>query len=412
MAPHVESPVDHGGSDRRLIRRGPPTPARLRRADRVRRLVRDRRRSRRRRVGRNRTTIVALGVGAVVVAVVVVGSIAHVGPASVPFQGSVARGFATLATPIARSSNATGADLASTMSGVAATTRDALFTSLDQAAADASDQSHQMAAAGSPPTAAGTSQGCVTAMAGRAQGSADVRDGIEGVLGGPTGTSATADDEPSAVRLLEAAGSDFARADAAWAACRTALRRQASGARVPESAWVSDQSAWATVAVQGYVAGLVGLPGLAPAPDLVIVTLTTVPSALVSGPGPGVLPPSASLVLVVVVSNHGNVDEPRVRVAAEASAVGGGPAPGPAVGTRVDVAVGQSQAVTLPAISVRPGGTYAVTVTASGESGGPSPVATLTVAISSPPATTTTTVVVPTTTTVVERTTTTTRRAQ
>jgi len=348
----------------------------------------------------------------VVVVVVAIGSIAHVGPASVPFQRSVARGFATLATPIAGSSNATGADLASAMSGVSATTRGALFTSLDQAAADASDQSRQMAAAGSPPTAGGTSQGCVTAMASRARGSADVREAIEGVLGGPTGTSATADDEPSAVRLLEAAASDFGQADSAWAACRTALRRQAGAARVPVSVWESDPSIWAPTAIREYVAGIVGLPDLVPAADLVIVTLTTVPSALVSGPGPGVLPPSAGLVLVVVVSNRGNVDEPGVRVAAVASAVGGGPVPGPAVRTSVDVAVGQSRAVTLPAITVRPGGTYAVTVTATGEAGGPSPVATLTVAISSPPATTTTTLSVPTTTTAVARTTTTTRRAQ
>jgi len=315
--------------------------------------------------------------------VLVVGSIASIGPASVPFQRTVARGFAELATPVALSSNATGAALASTLQSVATTTRTALFAALDRAAGEAAGEASQMAAAGSPPAAGGASESCVAAMADRDRGAADVRDGIEGVLGGSTGTSATADDQPTALRLLTMARTLFGDSDIRWAACRDALLLQAHRARVPVSVWVQGPS-WGAGELTDLVEVLVGLSGLRPASDLAIVAVATVPPAVMGPSGPSVLPPSSSLVLAVVLANKGNVDELGVRVSAGATVVGPGPAPGRGVVRTVDIDSGESLAVTLPAISVGPGGTYAVTITASDVAGGPSSSTSLTVSISAP----------------------------
>jgi hypothetical protein len=373
-------------------------------------------------MGRETTRVVALAAGAALVVVLVVGSVANIGPASAPFHRTLAQGFAALATPIAARSNATGAELAATMSGVASTTRPLLFSALDRLAADAADESRQMDAAGSPPVVGGASQGCLSALTARAAGTAEVRDALEGYLGGPTGTSATAGDQPSALRLLGAAGTAMAGSDASWAACRAALLHQARGARVPKSVWVGDPATWDPGALGAFVSAVGRIRVLAAAPHLAVVALTTVPPVVVGGPGPGVLAPvfstgcgcwTGSLVLRVVVANQGNVDEQGVRVAAGAATVGPGAPPGAAVGTTISVPVGLSQAVDLPPIAVKPGGTYTVLVTASDTAGGAPASATVTVTVAVPPPTTTTTTTAPprSTTTVPGRTTTTTRHA-
>ncbi|HYA69229.1 MAG TPA: hypothetical protein VED63_10895 [Acidimicrobiales bacterium] len=357
-------------------------------------MVRDRRRSRRRRAGgRSRTRVAAGVVGAAAGVVLLVGSIASIGPASVPFQRTIASGFAELATPIARASTATGARLAATLAATASSTRPALFAALDESVADAAGEASQMAAAGTPPAAAGSSGGCVAALWDRARGAAETRDGIEGVLGGPTATSARADDQPTALRTLSTAGALFAESDTLWEGCRVALRHQTKLARVPISVWVVDPAFWETAVLQGFVEALVGLPGLAPAPHLAISALTTAPPAVGPAGAPGVLPPSSSLVVVVVLSNTGNVDERGIRVEAAASAIGAGPPPGRGVTRIVDVEHGKSLVVTLPGISIRPGGTFDVVVTAVDAAGGVSPSASLTVEISPPPTTTTPTTV-------------------
>ena len=381
-------------------------------------MVRDRRRSRRRRaVGREVRHVVVVGAAAAVVVVLAAGAVASVGPASVTFHRTLAAGFAALASPIAVRSDATGTELQAATAGVGATTRPALFAALDRLATDAADEAGQMDAAGSPPTAGGASRGCVAAMDARATATATIRDALEGLLGGPTGTGGAAGDQPSAVRALTGAGSLLVGADSSWAACRSALRAQSGAARMPASAWVPDAAAWATDAVTAYVATFAVLPGLAPAPALAITVVTPVPAPVVNGPGPGVVPTTSSLVLHVVVSNNGNVDEAGMRVSATATPLGSPAGAGATSvqGPALDVASGQAATVTLPGLGVQAGRTYAVTVTALDASGAGRASDAFTIMVAAPPPTTTTTTTTTaparTTTTVPGRTTTTVRHA-
>ena len=348
-------------------------------------------------------------VGAILV--LVVGVAASVGPASATYHHTLAGGFASMASPIATRSNATGAALQQTMSASGQSTRPTLFGDLDRIAADAADQARQMDAAASPPPAGGASTGCVRAMDERAVAAASIRDALEAVLGGRTGTGAAAGDQPTAVRALQSAASRLAAADAAWETCQGALASQSRAARVPASTWVADARFWSPADLSGFVAAFMVQRALAPAPRLALTALTTVPAPVTGTPGPGVVPPTSSLVVRVVVSNTGNVDQAGVRVSATAAA------PGVAASSSsasVDVAAGQSVAVTLPPMGVTPGGTYAVSTTAVDAAGAARSSAATTVSVATPPPTTTTTTTTPartTTTTAPGRTTTTTRHA-
>jgi hypothetical protein len=375
-------------------------------------MPRDRRRSRRRRhSGLDLVRLLALLAGVALVVVLVVGSLASVGPASATFHRTLAQGFATLATPLAASSNATGAELFATLDDVGSLSRPDLFSRLDAAASDAAAQARAMAEAGSPAVPGGASAGCVRAMADRAAAVTALRDGIEQVLGGRTGSSGTAGDQPSALRLVVPAGARIAAADAEWAACRGALTARWRGARVPQSVWVTGTGAGAADAgaMTALVATVLGSRALEARPALAITNLTTDPSPVVSGPGPGVVPPTMTLVAHLLVVNTGNVDVAGVRVTGTLTGPGAG---GPGTSSAVDVAAGRSVAVTLPPLGVRPGATYSLSVVGVDASGAQRASATTVLAVAAPPPTTTTTVPPRTTTTTAPgRTTTTTRHA-
>jgi hypothetical protein len=353
-------------------------------------MPRDRHRPRRRSAwGRDLPRLVAFAVTAALVVTVAVGAVAYVGTASAGYHRTLSRGFTTLAAPLAARSDGTGVALAYTLAGMWSTTRPALFSALDSNAAAAAREHRDVQAAASPPAPGGASVGCVDALAMRAEGTIDVQQGIEGILGGRTGTSATAGDQPTAVRLLEHAGALFVRSDASWERCRHAVSGINGGPRLPRSTWVSDPTGWLPQTLVGVVAALVQVDALRAAPRLVIGPIATSPALVLTGGAPGVVPSTSTLVLHVVVADQGNVDEHGVRVTARALPVSSSSGSAGASSAPVDVVAGSSVAVSLPPIAVAPGVTYTVDVTAGDTAGGAPASALITLAVATPPPTTT-----------------------
>jgi len=341
-------------------------------------MVGQRRRLRRRRAPTRRLApILALAGVTAVVVVLAVATVSQITPASRSYRRTVDRGFAALASPLVAQSNSAASVLATLLAKAPGMQRTTLFSDLDALASSSGASARQFVAITPPAPVAARSADCTRAFDARASAAAELRSALEGVLGGSTGTGDRAGDEAAAAGAMQSAGAALQTGDSYWAVCRASLRRAAGGARLARSRWVSDKSAWTAVALSDFVAAVTASPTLAAAHHLSIVNTLLEPAPL-QGPAGTVLVPSTTALRVrLVLADKGNVDEHGVEVTASltasgapsgAGAKGDGSSGAPSsVSARspLDIAAGTSVGLALPAISVAPGLSYTLQVTAT-----------------------------------------------
>jgi hypothetical protein len=334
---------------------------------------------------------------ALVVVVIVVGSVAQIGRASGPDRRTVDRSFAALAAPIVMESNASGATLNRLLARGPSLDRATFFSDLASVDSGAREEDSAVRALTPPSPAGSVADQCTSTMDDRAHAAARLAAALGRLLGGPRGVGGG--DEASTARALEGAGTELRAADASWAACRRALRRGPGSARLPASVWVTRAGLWQAAAVGPFVASLLGSGSLAPLHHLTLLTITTRPGAVPGGAGVRVVPATTKLRLQIVVADSGNVDERKVTVVVTAVPVGNAPQP-PPVRLTTRIRAGTSVAVTTAPLRVRPGTSYGLDVNATPGTTGAAVTATVSLRVSLVPPTTTTTTTPSSTTTV------------
>ena len=349
--------------------------------------------------------VVAPGIVAAAVVVIVVGAVARIGPASGPDRRTVNRSFAALVAPIVVQSNATGVTLNQLLAHGPTLERTSFFSDLASIASDAGEAARRLAAVTPPEPTDGAAASCGTAMDDRAHVTAQVRAALEGLLGGSDGRGGG--NEASAARTLGSAGVALESADAAWSACRRSLKRAPGSARLPASTWVTDRGVWGDTAVGPFVASLVGSPSLVAVHRIAVVTVTTTPAAVPGGSGQSVVPATSSVLVQVVVADRGNVDEPGVKVVVTAVPQGSLVPARPPVQVTTSIGAGTSVALSLAPLRVRVGTSYVLDVTATPLAPGASVTASIALRVALPTPTSTTTTTTTTTTTPAKSTTTT-----
>jgi len=329
------------------------------------------RRLRRRRAITRRLTVVlaAAGLSAIIV-VLAVGAVSQISPASSSYNRTVDRGFVALATPLVAQSNSSGTLLATLLRQGPGLDRGSFFSDLDSLASQTEQQVTQLQQISPPSPALGRGSDCDKAFADRARAASSLRAALEGVLGGPTGVANGAGDQASTVSAMQAVGSSLVSDDALWAQCRSSVRKGPGSARLPVSTWVQDPSSWAPSAISDFVAAIVGSPTLVATHALTISDAVTTPAGSHGASGLGV-PATTSLGVQVVLVDTGNVDETSVGVVASLTASGaqgavGTFSPGPVSPRgRVDVSAGRSIALNFPSLTVSPGASYNLRVSAT-----------------------------------------------
>ncbi|MHB1504137.1 MAG: hypothetical protein ACYCTL_08500 [Acidimicrobiales bacterium] len=312
--------------------------------------------------------LVAGMAAAVLVVVAGAGIVRQIGPQSGPFRRNVDRSFAVLAAPLARSSSASGRTLGSMMAGAAGMSRAELTGTLRLLVSQTSSVDQAMATL-VPPAPAGGDAECEGAMAKRASAMVRIETAIEGLLGGPTGTSRSS--QSSAVAGLLSAGSLLTGSDRMWAACRHQLWVGPGSARLPGSRWVTDPSLWTVGGLSALATQIASSPSLAPVDRLVLrATALTPPPVSIDPAGAAVMPPTGSVLVRVVVADTGNVQQESVTLTAGiATAASGAPAPSSMVRSFAgNVDPGGSVAVVFPALHL--GKATAVTLVVRATSAG------------------------------------------
>jgi hypothetical protein len=348
------------------------------------------------------------------VAVVVIGSISKISSQSSAYRTSTDSGYGALASRVVDDSNETGGQLASLMARApglpnqqapyVAAARTEVQQGLDQAVL-ASEQEADDAADLVPPDPLGNVSGqLVKVMDDRATAVSDLRTAVDQrlgmaplpVAGAPSGSSAPATvplvSIDQAGRSMTAAGALLQHADAEYASLLASIRHQRLAIRLPTSVWVptaDSKSPLSPSSLGNAASTLSASAALAPFHQLLISALGLTPPAIATGgtgiigescsapfavsPAPGsaptILPPTNQLAVEVTVTNCGTVTETGVAVTetlAPADAPGTASPPAGARGgkqvTKVSVRSGGSAAVTLSPITVASGHTYLLTV--------------------------------------------------
>lgn len=354
---------------------------------------------------------------AVLVAVVVVGSIAEISAQSAPERLMIDRAYAKLASRVVAASNRTGAALASLLAGAPSlpngllpyTARAQIQQGLDAAVAASSAESVD-AVALAPPTPSGDFAPRFTTVLGQRSAAASaVRGAIDGLLGmaplpvAGAPAASTAPPPPAvspgqASQRLAAAGTLLQQADRGYASLASDLRRgKISGAgRIDllPSAWVAGTASPLAPAQLGALpAALEASAALVPFHQLVITAVGLSPAALpsatpndpagsgligvscgspasvVPGATPTVLPPTGSVAALVTVTNCGTVAESGIAVTGTLALADPPGTPAPPPGARgsstrsvVSLLSGRSRALVLPALRVAGGHLYTLTI--------------------------------------------------
>jgi hypothetical protein len=304
-----------------------------------------------------------------VVAVLVIGTVSQISPASSSYRRTVDRSYAVLAAPLLASSDSYGTDLGTLLHAGPGFDRAKFFAELDTLASSSETLARQFNAITPPVPAVAAGSDCTRSIDGRARALANLRVALEGLLGGRTGSGALAADEAGAVQSMHSVGDALESDDALWAACRRSLRRAAGSARLVASTWVSDPSSWTPGNLSDFVAAVIGSPTLAPAHRLAITNVVTVPAPSQRSAGGVLIPPTSALRVHVVVADQGNLDEQRVKVAASLTSSGAqsgvassGTQSTVSPAATIDIAAGTSVALALSALAVVPGGSYTLDV--------------------------------------------------
>lgn len=331
--------------------------------------------------------LAAAGLTAIVV-VLVAGAVSQISPASSSYRRTIDRGYAALAATVVAQSNSSAAQLSSFLRQGPGLDRPTFFSDLDALAAQSDQQWTRLHQITPPTPAVGAASDCASAFAGRAEAAAKLRNALEGVVGGRTGSSNAVGDQAGTVATMESVASSLESDDALWAQCRSSMRRGPGSARLPASAWVPDPSLWSPVSVSNFVAAVVGSPTLVATHQLVILDAVTNPAASQGSPGAPVVPATTSLEVQAVLEDGGNVDETGVAAvasltASSAQATPGGGSSGsvPARGP-IDLSAGRSIALTFPSLAVSPGASYTLKISATSASAAGATTVSLPVAIS------------------------------
>jgi len=291
-----------------------------------------------------------------------VGVAGQVEATSGSYWRTVDRGFAALAGPLAQASGRSAAVLSSFLAGAPGMDRETFFATLDRLAADTATTLRRFAGIVPPWPGHGAAAGCVAAMDERGRAVASLRQALEGVLGGRSGTGGG--DEAAAAGAMAGAGATLVSADVSWASCRLALHRTPGHPWLPASVWVTDPGAWSAASAGAFVAAVVGSPTLAAVHRLSVTAVSTEPPSLAgtgSSQAPAVVAPTTALRLVVVVDDEGNVDEPGLVVSVVADSPGGPPQ---TVRATAALGAGGAVAVDLPPLRVTPGSSLTLQVSA------------------------------------------------
>jgi hypothetical protein len=330
------------------------------------------RRSRRR--SRARRLVVSLCV--LVVAAVLIGGVARIGPRSGPFRASVNRSFGAQGAVLVDLSNATGASLRRLMGAMQDQDRQTLQAGLDDVTAQAGDQAARAATLANGGSVEGQ---FATVLADRAQSADEVRAAIDGLLGlhplpvagAPAVTATVGAATPTLLSSTEAtdrivaAGRLLTRADGSYQVVRRSLATSAGHARLPASRWITTPSMWQSGALATLVDLVDASTTLAATPQLglsvVQVTPPAVPSPTgVATPGVSVLSPTTTVVLNVVLTNNGTVDEPHASVTFTLARL----PTGATTTARRTASVLAARSVSLAPVTfaVKPGNSYQLTV--------------------------------------------------
>ncbi|MDQ1446261.1 MAG: hypothetical protein QOI20_2725 [Acidimicrobiaceae bacterium] len=207
-----------------------------------------------------------------------------------------------------------------------------------------------------PPATLGTQHSLlVAALALRAHATASV----QGALGQALGTEAPNE----AIATLAAAGRDMAAADRDYEVFLDGLPKvQGVQADVmPPSRWLQDPHTWDDAQLTVFVASLRSSSTLAAIHDVAVVVVNTDPASVADENGAAVLPLMRTLKLQIVVANAGNETEKHVAVVATVTPPPGAGDPDTARDF-VDLAPGQSLAMTLGGLRMSGGGMSTLSV--------------------------------------------------
>jgi hypothetical protein len=373
-----------------------------------------RRRARRQTLNRR----IAVFGSAVVVTLLVIGGLTQISRNSGPYTAQMNRTFATQVSVLADSSNLTATSVRRLMATLSRQSRQKLQVQLDGAVQQTARQETQASTFALPAPPGAIAQHFSTVFSDRAQAMSEVRAAIDGLLGmhplpvagaepgiGTAVSTPTLLSSTEATNRIAAAGVLLNRSDRDYAAVRGELARADGHARVPSSAWITNDQLWQVGAVATQIDQVEASPSLTAAHQLALTTVRISPPALPSPtgaatPGTSTLSPTNSLGVSVVVSDLGTADEPRATVRITLTAQSGGRT---VTLTRV-AAIAAGRSVTLsPAIfGVKPGKSYQLSVDlavppAQASTANTTETVLLQIAPTTPPTTTTTTP--PTTTT-------------
>lgn len=340
----------------------------------------DRRRNRRRRIA----SWVLVGAAVAIVLALLIGGLADIGRASQPYQRSVNRSYGAGASVIAQRSNRTAAQLATLLPQLPNIDRQQLQARVN-ALVQATDTQATSADLLSPPEpSAGASGKFRAAMEDRARAMTDMASAIYTLLGMGQSTSAagsapTLQSVSSTEARLQAVGALLSRSDLAYATFRRTMHESVGHTKVPRSSWVLTAKEWSTHQVAVLTGALAGMPNLQVQHRIILVpngirlTPASVPPAAQPGgsssvpPGASVVPPTHTVTVTAAVANQGNVVEHHVAVAATLRPLPSGTPT--STTTTVTIDPGASAVAAMPALRVRPGTEYRLTVSAAAPRG-------------------------------------------
>ncbi len=205
----------------------------------------------------------------------------------------------------------------------------------------------------SPPAQVNVANGLLTAcLQTRAQAATTIWQAVMQFLAAPLGTDPTA-----AVTAISNAVAQFGVANQAYQLFVKSMPNLHVG--WPASTWDPMPAAYSQPALTSFLTTVRRGSGLASAPDLAVVSVTTSPAAVSVDGTTQVLAPSAALTVQATVSNVGNVEEKGVAVTASISPAGSPPG---SVSQPVTLQPGQVATLTLGPLHPPIGPTVTLTV--------------------------------------------------
>jgi hypothetical protein len=321
--------------------------------------------------------LITLGAAAVLLALLV-GGLTQVSRQSQGYDATSNRTLGAQGRVVAEQSNATATSVTALLGVIQSQNRVGLQIELDSVVQQTADEATR-----ADDVAGATPLGSVRAdfaavFADRAQAIRGLRAAVDGYLGmqplpvagSPDTVASTAGAETTllsaaqATNRIAAAGALLARSDSLYRSVRRTLAAAAGHARLPQSAWVHSAAEWGLGTVATRVDLMATSPSLAPTHYLALRTVQVNPPALPTPQGGSasvsVLTPTTQISVNVVLGNNGTVDEPHATVHFTLADQTSGATSSQS--ETVALASDASKALQTVNFHVKPGRTYALTV--------------------------------------------------